>query len=141
MSSHSAKFLVMPAASLTRPEERKLSPAFNRELKRHKHIITYLVRAQEAADDSTAEAQTHAMLRGIQTMSSLNALAEAAQQAGYLSEEDRARLAVIGHTLPEQLAGYVDRTAAEIDYRLEQAMNAEVKPGFWNEVAAWLEGN
>lgn len=140
MSPSSVKLTITPPAQLVRAEDRKLSPGRNRERKRHEGNLAYIVRTAEAAVDSTAEVQAHAMFRAVQTLAGVNALANAGRQAGHLSEEDLARLAVISQAIPEQIAGHVDRAAAEIDYRLDQAMDAEIKTGFWNELSAWLDG-
>jgi hypothetical protein len=141
MSSSSSKLTIMPPAQLTRAGDRKLSPGFNRELNRHARGLAYVVRTTQAAVDSTAEVQAHGAFRAVQTLAGVNALANAALRAGHLSEEDLARLAVIGQAIPEQIAGHVDRAAAEIDYRLDQAMDAEIKTGFLNELSAWLDGS
>lgn len=77
-------------------------------------LLVHRLRALWADSAPPIDVHTHVMHGGgAHTMAAVRALARAAWQEGYLSEEDLARLAAIGHAIPQQNGGVVELVVVE----------------------------
>lgn len=102
-------------------------------------LLARRIRALRADSAPPVDVHTHAA-HGVHTMAAVSTLTHAAWEEGCLSEEDLARLAVIGQRFDEQRRGVVERAAVELGFQHYQPASAASKPDLSGKVVPRLPG-